>query len=283
MSSGAQPALDPQFETPEYARPYRASPTRLLTFLDCPRRYRFAYLDKPVPAKAPPRAHTVVGVVVHNVLRDFWQLPQRTPDAVRAELKAQWSDVGFRDSAQSAHWRAVVTGEVLEYLGGIDRARDPRGIERSVQLPAGRALLSGRIDRIDDHDGEPVVVDYKTSRRPLDADAARTSLALAFYAAATTRLFRSACRRVELHHVPTQSVVSHEHTDESLNRKLAEADSIVRDLVAADASYAEHGPASTAFPPRPSALCRWCDFREHCPEGQAMGPAVSPWGGLEPD
>lgn len=279
-----QPALHHQFDDPIYRRPYRASPTRLLTYLDCPRRYRFAYLDRPTPAKTPPRAHTVVGVVVHNVLRDFWDLApgQRTPDAVARSLAATWSDVGFRDAAQSATWRSRITAEVVDYLRGIDRDVQPRGVERSVNLPVGRALLMGRIDRIDDRDGELVIVDYKTSRRPIDGSAARVSLPLAFYAAAVGRLFRSRCVTVELHHVPTGEVIAHQHTDESLDRKLAEADSIVAELIDVDQSYAQQAAASTAFPPRPSALCRWCDFREHCPEGQAMGPAMLPWEGLEP-
>ena len=279
-----QPALDRQFDDPIYRRPYRASPTRLLTYLDCPRRYRFAYLDRPTPTKAPPRAHTLVGVVVHNVLRDFWDLApgQRTPDAVARGLAAAWSDTGFRDAAHSATWRARVTQEVIEYLRGIDRGTQPRGVERSVSLPVGRALLIGRIDRIDDRDGELVIVDYKTSRKPIDDTAARVSLPLAFYAAAAGRLFRSRCVTVELHHVPTGEVVAHEHTRESLDRKLAEADSIVADLIDVDQSYGQQGTASTAFPPRPGAMCRWCDFRQHCPEGQAVGSAALPWEALEP-
>lgn len=279
-----QPALHQQFDDPIYRRPYRASPTRLLTYLDCPRRYRFAYLDRPTPVKAPPRAHTVVGVVVHNVLRDFWDLApgQRTPDAVRRLVAAGWSDSGFRDHAQSAAWRSAVTEEVVEYLRGSDRQTQPRGVERSVQLPVGRALLAGRIDRIDERDGELVIVDYKTSRKPIDQQDARVSLPLAFYAAAAARLFRARCLRVELHHVPSGQVIAHEHTVESLDRKLAEADSIVRDLIDVDASYEQQGAASTAFPPQPSALCRWCDFREHCPEGQAVGAAALPWEALEP-
>jgi hypothetical protein len=34
------------------------------------------------------------------------------------------------------------------------------------------------------------------------------------------------------------------------------------------------------FPPRPSSLCSWCDFRRHCAEGQAAGSAHQPWDAL---
>ncbi len=260
------------------------SPSKLTTWLDCPRQYRMRYLDRPAPAARVQRAHTSVGLVVHNVLRDFWDLPPsaRTPDGVRELMRTSWIEAGFRDAAQSARWRTRITEEVLDYLRGTDRATQPAGIERTVGLTTDTLTLSGRIDRLDDRDGELVVVDYKTSRRPLEPDSARTSIAMAFYARAVARLFRRECTRVELHHVPTGAVIAHDHTPESLTRKAAEAESIGSDVRAAAASYAELGPNSTAFPPRPSPLCRWCDYRQHCPEGQAMGPEHVSWAALEP-
>jgi hypothetical protein len=96
-------------------------------------------------------------------------------------------------------------------------------------------------------------------------------------------MFRRPCTTVELHHVPTGEVVTHEHTPESLQRKVAEAESIASDLRRADADYKEVGVESRHFAPRTSPLCTWCDFRAHCPEGQAMGPEKSSWAALEPD
>ena len=283
--SGSEPEPQLQTEIPGIpARLYSASPSRLSLWLDCPRAYRMRYLDRPSPPGRPQRAHTSVGLVVHNALRDFWDLPDhaRTPDAVRELVRTGWIDVGFRDADQSQRWRARITDEVLDYLRESDRSTQPAGIERTVGLKTATLALTGRIDRLDDRDGELVVVDYKTSRRPLGRDDARTSLALAFYAQAVARLFRRACTRVELHHVPTREVIAHEHTPESLERKAAEAESIGRDLRSADASYAESGVESPAFAPRPSALCRWCDYRQHCPEGQLMGPEQRSWAALEP-
>jgi hypothetical protein len=95
-------------------------------------------------------------------------------------------------------------------------------------------------------------------------------------------MFRRPCHRVELHHVPSGTVAAHTHTVESLRRKLDEADSLARDARAADASYRELGVESPSFPPLPSALCTWCDYRAACPEGQRMGPEKSSWAALEP-
>ncbi|HET8595870.1 MAG TPA: PD-(D/E)XK nuclease family protein [Intrasporangium sp.] len=263
---------------------YPASPSRLLAWLDCPRRYRMQYLDRPRPAARAQRAHTSVGIATHNVLRDFWDLPHphRTPAGVAELVRTSWIDAGFRDAEQSATWRLKVRDGVTNYLRGIDRHRQPLGIERSVSLRTDTIAVTGRIDRLDDRDGDLVVVDYKTGRQvPTETDA-RTSLPLALYAAGAARTMRRSCFRVELHHIPTGTVVAHEHTPDSLQRKLGEAESIARDLRLADAEFREQGADSARFPARPSSMCPWCDFRAHCPEGQRMGPEKSDWAGLDP-
>lgn len=262
---------------------YPASPSRLLTWLDCPRRYRMQYLDRPRPEARAQRAHTSVGIATHNALRDFWDLPgaRRTPEGVAELVRSTWIDVGFRDPEQSAAWRHRVREAVVEYLRGADRERQPLGLERSVSFRTESISVTGRIDRLDDRDGELVVVDYKTGRRAPTEDDARTSLPLGLYAMGAARTFRRPCVRVELHHVPTRSVVSHVHTPDSLQRKVEEAESIATDLRRADAEFRDQGVESTSFPARPSPLCTWCDFRAHCPDGQQMGPEQTDWAGLD--
>jgi len=56
-------------------RLYPCTPTRLSTWLGCPRRYRMSYLDRPAPAKGPPWAHNSFGAAVHNALAGWWRLP----------------------------------------------------------------------------------------------------------------------------------------------------------------------------------------------------------------
>ncbi|MDF8265016.1 RecB family exonuclease [Luteipulveratus flavus] len=266
-------------------RLYAASPSRLTTWLDCPRRYRMQYLDRPSPTIRPQRAHTTVGLVTHTVLRDFWDLEphQRTPAGVVSLVRDAWTGAGFKDESQSSRWRSRTTQEITDYLRTADRDTQPVARERSMALKTDTLAMTGRVDRMDEREGELVVVDYKTSRRTPTEDDARTSMALAFYAAAGSRMFRKPCVRVELHHVPTGEVVAHEHTSASLERKIGEAESIARDLRRADAAFRDQGQQAPYFAPNPTPLCRWCDFRAHCPEGQAVGPERSSWAALEPD
>jgi putative RecB family exonuclease len=258
------------------------SPSKLLAFLDCPRRYRMQYLDRPAPEKRRQRAHTSLGIAVHNALRDVWDLPDPTPRAGGRLVEEAWVDVGFRDAEQSARWRERMRDAVAGYLGSGGLARRPVGVERTVSFVSGDLRVQGRIDRLDEReDGELVVVDYKTSRRAPTDDDARTSLPLALYAAAVWKMFRRPTLRVELHHVPSGAVAVHEHTAESLARKVEQARSIMRDARRADADHVDRGAASELFPPVTGPLCSWCDLRSHCPEGQAAGPEKSDWAALE--
>jgi putative RecB family exonuclease len=250
------------------------------------------YLDRPSPSKGPPWAHNSVGASVHNALAGWWRRPRRERTVAVAGdlLEAGWIGEGFADDAQSAEYRQHCRRIVEAYVTRLDPATEPLGVERTVATKTELIALSGRIDRLDDRPStgglasELVVVDYKTGRNPLTADDARTSLALALYALAAQRVMRRPCRRVELHHLPTGTVLAWEHTADSLERQLRRAEDIAAECADADERHLTQGGAATAelFPARPGPGCGWCDFRAHCPEGRAAGPGRRPWDGLEP-
>ena len=67
------------------------------------------------------RAHTSLGNAVHNALRDWWDLPVRTPHAGAALVDRAWIDVGFRDGEQSRAWRERMRAAVTTYLESSTR------------------------------------------------------------------------------------------------------------------------------------------------------------------
>lgn len=267
-------------------RLYPATPSRLTSFLDCPRRYRMAYLDRPAPPRGAPWAHNSVGAAVHTALARWWDLPERsrTPEAGGMLLVRGWLTDGFRDGRQSLDARERAREYVERYLTDVDPAVRPIGVERTVSLRTARAALWGRADRIDDRPGEGVVVvDYKTGRSVLTVDDARASMALAVYAAATARTLRRACTRVELHHLPTGDVVAWDHTDESLEQQLRRADDLAAELGVLDSAYdagLSRVEADEAFPAHVGPRCGWCDFRSSCRPGQSVPPHTS-WDGID--
>jgi len=263
-------------------RLFVCTPSRLAAF-DCPRRYRFSYLERPSPPRGQPWAHNTVGATAHVALARWWQLPRavRTPEAGAQLVERGWQSLGFRDERHSERSRADTAALVRSYLAGsVDADVEPVGVERTLATHTEQLAVSGRVDRVDERGDELVVVDYKTGRRKLGPDDARGSQALALYVLGVRRTLRRPCRRVELHHLPTGSVAAFEHTDESLQRHLERAEHTAADIVTAVDTFAAGAAVDEVFPPAPSSACAWCDFRRHCPEGRAAAPALEPWAGL---
>jgi RecB family exonuclease len=270
-------------------RLYSCTPTRLTTWLDCPRRYRMSYLDRPAPPKGPPWAHNSVGASVHNALAGWWRLPlrRRTVEAAGALVTQGWIGEGFAGDAQSARYRNWARSLVEAYVSELDPADEPVGVERTVATRTDKIAVSGRIDRLDARpraEGtELVVVDYKTGRHLLSVDDARSSLALAIYALAASRALRRDCRRVELHHLPSGQVLAWEHTAESLQRHLGRAEDVAAECAEADERMRGSLPKEKydeVFPPRTGPACGWCDYLRSCPAGQAAAAPHRPWDAL---
>lgn len=264
---------------------FPATPSKLANF-DCPRRYRFTYLLRPAPQKGPPWAHNTVGAAVHLALAKWWQLEpaQRTPEAGASLVNRHWQRDGFADSTQCDAWRDQAGEWVRQYLSDEIHRQDvtvePRGVERTVATRTSTLAISGRVDRIDERDGELVIIDYKTGRSRLDSGDARGSQALALYAVAAERTLHQRCRQVELHHLPSGEVAAFEHTDASLDQHLERAGQTAIDIMAATDTVAGGADPDAVFEPRPGPSCGWCDYRRLCPQGQAVSQPKNSWGGL---
>ena len=201
-------------------RLFVCTPSKLGAYADCPRRYRYTYVDRPAPPKGPPWAHNSLGASVHTALRTGMRCPPSgaRPEALRHAAQGHLGARGLPRRRAGAGGLPAGAG----LAGVVRRRRWTRTSSRSAWSgwwrPRPRCWrFNGRADRIDSRPGpdgpELVIVDYKTGRTGLDADDARGSQALALYAYAAERVFRRPCRRVELHHLPTGTVAAHEHTD----------------------------------------------------------------------
>ena len=267
-------------------RLFVCTPSKLGTFVDCPRRYRYSYVDRPTPPKGPPWAHNSLGASVHTALKNWYALPidRRAPGSLPSLLRPTWVREGYRDVDQERAAYRSAMGWLQTYVAGLDPQEEPLGVERVVATKTAVLAFNGRADRIDSRSGpegaEAVIVDYKTGRSGLDADDARGSQALALYAFAAQRVFRRPCRRVELHHLPTGTVATHDHTEESLARQVRRAEETAQDIMAAEKAVAAGADPDEQFPTNPGSLCAWCDFRKVCPAGVDVA-AKEPWTAVE--
>ncbi len=263
-------------------RLFVCTPSKLSSYEDCPRRYRYSYIDRPAPQKGPPWAHNSLGASVHTALKNWYGLApeRRSTDPLPTLLRATWVGEGYRDDAQEKAAYGVALRWLEGYVATLDPQAEPAGVERVVAAKTSTLAFSGRADRIDRRGDELVIVDYKTGRSELTSDDARGSSALALYAFAAARTLRRACHTVELHHLPTGTVAVHEHTDASLARAVSRAEATAADIRTAERSVDDGADPDDAFPTAPSTLCSYCDFRRVCPGG-ADAPVKQPWSSVE--
>ena len=115
-------------------RLFTCTPSKLGSYEDCPRRYRYTYVDRPAPPKGPPWAHNSLGAFVHTALKNWYAVP---PDKrhLPTLLKATWVREGYRDPDQerAAYRRAIAWLE--SYVATLDPTL--------VASPGGFPLVEG--------------------------------------------------------------------------------------------------------------------------------------------
>jgi RecB family exonuclease len=245
----------------------RLSFSRIEAYRNCPRRFRYGYVDK-LPGKPGP--HLSFGTSIHNALEAFYdrKLPGcPTEDELLGFLYEGWDTSGFAELSRDDQLRYYRQAQdvLRRYRRRVaDRYRLPAATEAWFELPIGyEAVVVGSIDRVDlDDDGRFHVVDYKTSRKVKDRARVASSLQLSLYALACRHLFGSLPETVSLDFVvPGVEIV-------------AQLDDL--DLDAARQSVLDTAAAVRAerYEPTPNRLCGWCDFRALCPAWEGEGPEL---------
>ncbi|MBV9848051.1 MAG: PD-(D/E)XK nuclease family protein [Armatimonadetes bacterium] len=182
----ARPQKPPAQKSP---RKPEFSPTRLKTFLACPMMYRLEYVERLGRFYHRARAGYAFGSTLHQTLQNFHE--SGGSEAVSAEqlverLEADWQSQGYRDAAhEQAHKEAAVRILATYHAAAAERVDTTRTFltEKMLKWDLGPFLLTGRIDRVDEHtaDGALEIVDYKSGRLDVTEEDVRGTLAMSIY------------------------------------------------------------------------------------------------------
>jgi len=237
----------------------RLSFTRIDTFTNCPRRFRYQYVDA-IPTRPAPQLS--FGSSIHAVLE--WLYDRKHPelpslDETLQALYDRWDSSGYaevdREEQRIAYEHAREVIARFHHRVEIDGFRLPAAVEAWFELPFDDDIVVvGAIDRVDvDPDGSLHVIDYKTNRRARSQRQVASSLQLAIYALATRELYGQHPATVALDFVVPGVRVS---------VPLDELDlaGVAREVAVAAARI--RGREDT---PTPNRLCDWCDFQAICP------------------
>jgi putative RecB family exonuclease len=258
------------------APPRTLSPTKVSSFTSCPLAFRLTNIDR-IPE--PPTPHLVKGTLVHSALeRLFWEHPAgaRTPAAGQASLEAAWRDLqedpefvalGLSDADAATFLdesRTLVRNNFT--MEDPDRVREV-GVELGLQVELGGARLRGIIDRLDlDEHGELVVIDYKTGRSPSPRYEQARMTGVHLYALMCQQVLGRlpvAVRLLYLRDAVTITAVPTEQTSRGQRVRTTAVWSAI-----------ERACANEDFRPKPSPLCRFCNFQTLCPAFGGEPPAL---------
>jgi putative RecB family exonuclease len=245
------------------------SHSRLSTFEKCPLQYRYRYIDR--IKRDVQGIEAFMGKQVHDVLECLYAELAGGRCPALEQLVARYNDswgAGFSDRIRivkkeftADHYRSVGERCIRSYYEG-HRPFDQDvtvGLEARVQVPLdpdARYQVQGYIDRLAKVDeGIYAVHDYKTSSSlPSDLNL-RRDRQLSFYEMGVRKGYPDA-REVRLiwHYLAFDQDLVSRRTPAELDEQCRRAIRLIDTIEAAS----EH-------PPRESALCRWCDYRDICP------------------
>ncbi len=240
---------------------FELNPSKLQCYLDCPRQYKFRYVDRRPERRA--FGPTALGRSVHKALRDFYGMDRtdRTLDNLLRALRRAWDGAGYRSSKEAEDAFARAEDMLRRYHSGSDPQRH-QVVAMESKFTHTRAadgiLVTGRVDRLDIDEGQYVIVDYKTGRFGEDPSVLDESLPLSLYAIAVSAALGREVSRIAVEHLSTGRRVETRRDTDRLNLDWEQ-------LIA----HSREMRLTGVFPPKPSALCRWCDYIVACPEGRA--------------
>lgn len=246
------------------------SNSRLSCFEKCPLQFRYRYIDR--IRRDTQGIEAFLGNRVHEAIEHLYRVLREGRKPRTAEVVAfyhrKWEE-NYDPSRIAIVRHGLCAADYLqageEYVSGYCDRRRPEedgetlGLEDEFQLaldPAGRYQIRGFIDRLARvADGVYAVHDYKTSAwLPRDADL-RRDRQLTFYQMSVTERYPDA-REIRLiwHYLAHGKRLESRRSETDIAAHRTAAMRLIDAIEAAR----EH-------PPRESALCRWCEYRDICP------------------
>lgn len=241
--------------------------------MTCPLLYRFRTIDR---LQEPASKAMAKGTLVHLVLERLFDASEadRTLDHAHGLVAGAWDELADRPeyadllpTLDSEEWVSSTQDLISRYFSMEDpRFVTPKHREAPVEFQvADDLVLRGLVDRIDvDPNGDMVIVDYKTGKAPSPQYEQKAMFQMRFYALVlwrTTGVLPTSLRLMYL--ADGQSLVDRPTADDLIatqRKVLALWEAIRNAHVRAD------------FRPRPSALCKWCNFVTLCPSHDGTPP-----------
>lgn len=251
--------------------------SRITSFSQCPRAYKYRYIDKIREAFSSVEAH--MGRAAHAALAWLYETRESESAPDRATLLAKFDEewnsglgprVRLIRQNDSFEVRQELGRSMLsEYHAGPFQSDRLQTVATEQDLRTsldGERRYRGIVDRLArDSDGELHLMDYKTTGRPPSVLDDEGALQLRSYGMLALEKHGGSQARLTYQFLKNQHELSETfRADDSpgLALELTERIAVTE--------------RATEFPAKPSALCAWCGYREMCDvSGHYQGSAGS--------
>lgn len=262
----------PEPETPEaLVLPDRFSFSQLAAFSTCPLQYKFAFVLK-IPAPSD-KASLIFGRVLHNVLYEFLEPLLASKQAFQDNLfgntknssalteekildiyERRWQSDGYASPEERDNYYQKGLTIIKQFFTNWQSNVQPEVLflEKNFSFKIGGDIIKGAIDRIDRlADGTLEVVDYKTGN-PKEKLTYEDKRQLILYKIFLEEVYGQKVSLLSYYYLENGQKISFEAKDKEVEKLRLEVLTEITEIKKAN------------FPPKPSELCKYCDFRSIC-------------------
>ncbi len=248
------------------------SPSRLNTWLRCPRAFKLRYIDG---IRSSPSTSMFVGKVVHSGLECYYRHQQRSVQLSAIDIVERmnicwepWAEeeaIMFTDSAEEAKLRKQAACLVTEYIRQLPPDEPvPTMVEKRLEVPlvdpfTGENLgipLLGVVDLVVNDENGPVICDFKTSSRSSSPVEIMHEVQLTAYA----YLFRQRAHDFEAG-LEIRSLIKTKVPKIEYHRFALRTNAHLRRFFQIIRAYLDDLDGGS-FVYRPGFVCTMCDFRD---------------------
>ncbi|MHB8635793.1 MAG: RecB family exonuclease [Fimbriimonadaceae bacterium] len=238
------------------------SPSRITTYLACPVKYRWTYLDPRGRWYMRSKSYYSFGTSLHRVLERFHDSDDagvKTVDEAIAAVEESWIDAGYGSAEEMAEALGEGKAMIERYVEDeIAHTRGGRNLltEKTLNMQFERFKLVGRPDRVDElDDGTLEIVDYKSGRTTVTAEEVANDVALGCYQLLVRQLYPGRRTVATIVALRSGDRATSGMTDSEVARFQADIEALGNEIL--DIDYPELTPV-------PKDICPRCDFLPLC-------------------
>lgn len=254
----------------------RYSEYKLGTYLLCPRKFYYTYIDRQERTRPPLSQNQILGNNVHLACKEFYRLraEDRTREHLHNLFRRLWKNNGAAQffSSREEEREAGLSGlHMLDAFFTHFAETKPYLMEKYLENAFETYVLFGRVDRVDlEKDGSLTIIDYKTNPfyENEGRERERKTLQLKIYAVLLNSAERPVLRGTYFHMM--ENVFDDvEFTHKSIAYIKKSLDDIIDDI-----------RADKLFSPTFGTHCKYCHFKGACEnalpgrDGDALLPGI---------